>query len=84
MTGVRHHEETPAMVEANGNHGRVVDPIEFHHGRLVEIPHEACLLESGEVRLHQFTKLGTQRHDGAAVPTHISKGDARDDTTRTD
>ena len=72
------------MVEANGHHRGVVDPIEFHHCRLVEIPHETCLLESGEVLLHQFPKLGTQRRDGAAVSTHISKGDARDDTTRTD
>jgi hypothetical protein len=84
MTGVRHHEETPATVEANGHHGGVVDSIEFHHCRLVEIPHETCLLEGGEVLLHQFTKLGAQRRDGAAVPTHISKGNARDDTARTD
>ena len=34
--------------------------------------------------LHQFPKLGTQRHDGASVATHISEGDARDDAAGTD
>ena len=72
------------MVEANGHHARVVDPVEFHQCRLVEIPRQTRLLERGEVLLQQFAKLGAERHDGASVPTDISKGDARDDTARTD
>jgi hypothetical protein len=84
MTGIRHHEETPATVEANGHHGGVVDPIQFYHCRLVEIPLKTCLIEDREVLLHQFTKLGAQGHDGGSVPTHIGKGDARDETARTD
>ena len=40
MAGIRHDQESSAAVEANGHHSGVVDPIEFHHDGLVEIPHE--------------------------------------------
>ena len=59
-------------------------PVEVSEDRVVEIPHETCLLEGRQVRVHQFAKLDTQRSNGAPVTTHIGESDARDDAARTD
>jgi hypothetical protein len=83
MAGIRQHQESPAIVKADGHHGGVVDAVEVFHDRLVEISHETRLLESRKVLLHQLPKLRTEGDDGTPVATHISQGDARYDAAWT-
>src|SRR5262245_4675163 len=84
MAGIGQHQESPPLVESERDHRGVVDAIEVMPNRLVEVPHEMCLVQCGEICLHQLTKLDGHRLDCEPVPTDIGEGNARDNAARTD
>jgi hypothetical protein len=71
-------------VESNRHHRGVVHAIEVLPNRLIEVPHEMCLVQCREIFLHQLLKLDAQGLHGGSVPAHICKGYTRDDAARTE
>ena len=57
VASIRQDKETPASVEADGDHGGVVRAVEPQLNRLIEIPHQTGLFQCGEMLLHQLSKL---------------------------
>ena len=83
VASIRQDKQTPASVEADGDHGGVVRAVEPQLNRLIEIPHQTGLFQCGEMLLHQLSKLRTHGHDSVSMATYIRKRDARHDAART-
>jgi hypothetical protein len=84
VTRVAEYEQTSSSMKSYGHHRGVVHAIEFRPNRFVEVAHEARLLESGEVLLHERSKLVTECRNSASVAADVSKCNARDDAAWTE
>src|SRR4029450_1816925 len=83
VTSVAEYEQASSSVKSYGHHRRVVHAIQFSLNRCVEVAHEARGFKSGEVLLHQRSKLAAECHDSVSVAADVGKGNAGDDAAWT-
>jgi hypothetical protein len=82
VSRVRQHEQPPAAVPADSDHGRVMHVAEFFLNRLIEVSHQRTLRQLTQVPLHELSKLSAERRDCLSMAAHIGKRDPRHDAAR--